>query len=402
MLQNKKIVMLLSIVLALIMWIYVIEDVNPVVTNTIENVKVRILNEEALTQRGLALVGDGDYEIDIKVEGKRSDLVKLEESEIVATADVFGYSIGQNSIPVSIKVPDNIDIISQNNYKLQIEIEELISLYKDIDINFIGEIKEGQEPIVYENSPWEVEVKGAKSKVSKVVSVVGNVDVNLLNEYRKIIPTELVVLDKDNQPISDLKLSSNIVEIDAGIGYKKEVPLELEIVGETEPTLEIVQMKYPENIIIKGTKEEIDEIESVKADIIDISNIKTTTDVPIKLHFPKGTTVSQSKNQEEPKLSVIVKGIIIKEFQIDNIDIEYINLNEGLSVVINTPSVDITLSGLEDVLNNINIEDLKVYLDLKDLSSGIHTVPIQIQDLGNVKEVKIEPEHVHITINESI
>jgi len=87
---EKTVVMIISLVIALFLWGYVIGKVNPLDTVTISDVPVQVLNSESLSDRGLALSGGASYTVSVSIEGTRADISKITASDIVATAEEQG------------------------------------------------------------------------------------------------------------------------------------------------------------------------------------------------------------------------------------------------------------------------------------------------------------------------
>ena len=125
--SGRTISIILSIIIALLLWSYVIIQVNPTKEETISRVPVQLLNIQSLTARQLAIAGDGEYMVDVVVEGRRADIMKVSSEDIVAEADLFGWSKGENYIPVNVKVPAGLKLIEVRSAKIQVTIEDLVA-----------------------------------------------------------------------------------------------------------------------------------------------------------------------------------------------------------------------------------------------------------------------------------
>ena len=55
MLNNKKVTIVLSFVIAICMWTYVVGETNPTVTKTFKDIPIKIKNEKILEEHGLAI-----------------------------------------------------------------------------------------------------------------------------------------------------------------------------------------------------------------------------------------------------------------------------------------------------------------------------------------------------------
>ena len=100
----------ISVVIALILWVYVVNVINPPSSTTVTGVPVQLLNQEVLAASSLAIAGTDSYAVDVVVEGARSDIIALQADQVTAVADLFGMSKGQNYLVVSVSVPEKITV----------------------------------------------------------------------------------------------------------------------------------------------------------------------------------------------------------------------------------------------------------------------------------------------------
>ena len=71
MLSNKRFTIILSLVIAICIWGYVIGETNPVDTRTFRSVPIQLVNEESLQEKGLAVLETSDTEMNITIIGTR-------------------------------------------------------------------------------------------------------------------------------------------------------------------------------------------------------------------------------------------------------------------------------------------------------------------------------------------
>ncbi len=400
MLQNKNFTKLLSLVLAISLWIYVVTVENPPTKIKIPNVPIQIVNAESLNQRGLAINSDENYFMDIVIEGTRSNVLKISSNDIIAKADVFGYGVGENYIPVTVTVPDTVSVADQKTTRLAVNIEELVSVYKPINVVFDGAVSSKYEATVLNITPKEVEVKGAKSKVADVNSVNATIDVSTLTDKTKVFQTGLSTLNENGETVKNVKLSSDTANIEAAVYQTKEVPLDVEVSGEVSKAYQVTGMNVPKKVKIKGLKENLQKVERVTAQAIDISDVTATTEIPISVDLPKGIMLANSS--KDISVSIIIKGISIKEFEVPNSSISATGLGENLSLVVNTESVAVKASGKEADIETLNQKDIKLSIDVTGLEPGIYTVPLTIDEIDGMSELVLTPSEIHITINEAV
>ncbi len=110
MIQNKTMNLIISLLLSVALWIYVVGEVNPETTKKYDGIKIEFTNEESLAQNGLALLDPGVLTVDVTVEGKRSAVNGVKEEDIGVTADLTGRQKGKNSIHLEVKLPEGLKL----------------------------------------------------------------------------------------------------------------------------------------------------------------------------------------------------------------------------------------------------------------------------------------------------
>lgn len=108
MLRNKRLLMLISLFVAVGMWIYVMGDVDPDTTYMISGVKVEIQGEESLESEGLHAELNSPKVVAVTVKGKRSQVNKVRKKGIEAYIDVSTCDYGENETEIKIKLPDGV------------------------------------------------------------------------------------------------------------------------------------------------------------------------------------------------------------------------------------------------------------------------------------------------------
>lgn len=285
MLENKNVLKVLSLLLAIALWAFVLGEVDPTVKKTIYDVPVEFANVEQLENRDLAMATMEGYYVDIVVEGARSDVGKLEISDIQAVADLYGYKKGENHIAVDVTVPGAVSLDEIKTPEITVVLEELVAVSKPVTVEFTGTTADNTEASLIEVTPSQVEVKGAESVVNKVDSVRVQIDATELTEETEIFNEVPAAWTKKGKLIKDVSISANTVEVEAVLHHTKVVSLELKVTGNPEGKAEVT---VPKEITIKGPAEALARITSIAADAIDISEVTETELIPLDLTLPYG------------------------------------------------------------------------------------------------------------------
>ncbi len=396
MFQNKNANRILSLIIAIILWGYVIVDINPTVEQRFENVPVKIQNQETLLQRGLAL-SNSEYTTTVVVSGKRSDIAKISVGDIIATMDVYGYALGTNYIPVKIDLPDDLSIASHGSSKLEVVIEEYVASNREITIMFTGDMEEGMEPGDVVINPQQVEVRGAKSRVESVKQLVAEVPVaSIANSGTVSVPIQ--PLDENGSYVGSIDLSSTTATVSASLVNGKKVKVSLAVEGEINEEYEVESIDIPDTAYITGDVGDLEKIDILTAAAIDISDVTATTSIPLQFSLPEGIRLSD--NYPAPQLVVTIKGYATSTVNVSTTEIIFEGLDPELSAYINTSTVEIIMMWDKEVLNQVKIPgDFKLSVDLSGMSAGTYTVPIIAKYNIALKQVSIAPTEVQVTIN---
>ncbi len=399
MLNSNTFYKIISVLVAIVLWAYVLQVTDPMKEQTISDVPVQLLNEESLTTRGLALSGEAEYTVDVKIRAKRADLVKITAGDIIANADLFGYSLGKNYIPVTVSAPEGATILEVKPVKINVVIEELIEVAKPIKVSFLGQFEEGIEAGQVTTQPEEIQVSGAKSEVSAVAYVKAEVNTSKLTAEGSSIQAKAVAVNSAGDVVQNVRLSASFIDVTAKLCEVKEVPLTVEITGEVAQIYEVTSLDLPDSVKIKGTKEELAAITGLSGAAIDISNVSSTSKLPIVISLPEG--VEFATGYENLAVNISIKPIATKQFIYTADEIQLEGIDGVSSITITTPQITVTASGSEVVIAGLRKEDIEPYLALDAESLISATAKVQVRYDKTLGHIAVDPEEVHITLNQT-
>jgi len=334
--MNKKIInkdltiRILSVMLALLMWFYVITEQNPEITKDI-TVPIRLINTVFLEKNNMVLSDESNnYKLTLKIKGKKNALDKLNETTVDAYADLEGHNQrGENFIKVNIGgIPEGVDIIAKSTESLKIILESKISIQKSVHLNLMGNPSHGMAAMAPSMVPNDVVITGAESQVNKIKSVRVDVDIASVNsQVKKILPVR--VLDDSGKDIQNITIEPGNVEVSIPIENTKLVSLEMDLSGQlAEGYLVNSTSVNPEEILITGKQQALEGINLIKTEKIDITGETADISKEVKLVIPAGIEIVNST--EKVNIFIDIEKIITREISVENL--EYRNLPEGLEL----------------------------------------------------------------------
>lgn len=78
---------ILSILSAVLLWLYVLNIENPTDTKLISNIKVSKVNVNLLKEHGLTVKDDRDYYVSVTIEGKTRQIDRISRNDFEVEAD---------------------------------------------------------------------------------------------------------------------------------------------------------------------------------------------------------------------------------------------------------------------------------------------------------------------------
>ncbi|MGB9808643.1 MAG: CdaR family protein [Caldanaerobacter sp.] len=395
MLTKNFTIKLLSLILAFLLWLYVMGEENPEIPYEISNVPVKLINVDTLEKKGLTLLEEKGYTVNVKVRGRRSDVLNIAAQNISAYADLSRVvSKGINVIPVRIEgLPKNVSLVSIIPPEIKVDVDTIAKIQMPVMVKVVGNVMDGyaMQPAVA--TPGEVMVVGPESKVNLVKSVIAQVNVSYKKEDIKIsVPA--IPVDREGKEVKGVTVTPSLVEVYISVSKSIRVPVTPKIFGKPQDGYMVASINVlPEYVYVTGDENVLNTIKSINTKQIDITgrNAPVTETVPFDL--PDG--VKLVKSDINAKVYIDIQKIVTKDVTITNIEVRGA---ENKNVTVQNPEIVITISGPENVVTGATATDFTAYVDVSNLSAGNYTLTVNVNTGLNVNILKIRPEKVNVVI----
>ena len=272
--KNDRKLMVLSVLVAVIMWSFVMTSTNPSLSKTVRGVPLTIKNQEEMQKDGYALVSKDELtNVNVKVEGSRSDLAYLSAEDLVASVDLGIPKEGIKTLIIKVEAPSGIKVDSVSPSNVNIKIEKIVKKDLPVDVKISDRLKDSKIIKVSEQSPENITVSGLRNDIDKLDKLMLKIDDE---EYLdgKIHNVAVKPVDKNGKIIENLELSQKYVSISFDVLQSKEVNVEVNY-DDIPKNMKIEESKIsPVKVIIKGEKNILDKIDSIKTKKIYLSNLK--------------------------------------------------------------------------------------------------------------------------------
>lgn len=419
-LTNNWLLKLISVCLAVAMWLIVCNKDNPLVNKTVTVRNVKYLNESVVVDSGKtysveALENKG-IEIVVPVHKMEASKVKGDDFQIVVDLEKMG-PYGSVKIEINWLNPGTYsidpDAITLKTTEVEVTLENIIERSYPVQLHITGEPAEGY--IMGEGrqvTPRTVKIKAPESVMEKIRSV--GIEVDVSDQSSEVSGTaRLVLYDVSGNELAldvsqyeDYAFSISDEEITYTIPLlkTKEVTLNFEgTVGEVAEGYrftDIIGMN--QTVYIAGLRAVLADVGAitVPAELLNLEGATGNVDVQIDLTalVPEGVTV---ESEDVVTITLVVEPLVTQTRHLMPEQIRIEGAKDGWSYTIRE-SVAVEVKGLEDDLNALTDEMLDAWISVGDLKEGTTTVPLHVTvDTGftlvSVGEATVTMESVPVT-----
>jgi YbbR domain-containing protein len=399
--KNDWTLKVFALIIAIVLWSYVMSEVNPVMTEEFRNVKVNILNEASLEREGIVILEPENIDnIDIKVtiSGRRSDIIRVSAEDIIVQVDLSGYGTGEVKVPIYVQVPVGVTLKDYAPKEILFKFDRIVGRERPVTVETIGELPEGYVLGTPTVKPQSVVVEGPSTWLKSLSKVVATVDVSNITDEDINVTVPVKLVDDEGNDVRGISTKQNSVDVTIPVFRVKRVPIEMETVNQLPDGYEIVDLKLnPSYIDIVGKKEVLDRVESISTLPIDIRELMKNKSMPVELVIPEG--VSLLKPDQEVTATLNVEEIVKRTFELTLKDVEVLNLAPDLSINeedLNSP-FSLTIQGYGSIVESLKKEDIKIQMNLAGLREGSHFVTIKVQE-ENFTVISLSPERFEIRL----
>ena len=385
--KNTKI-KIISLLSAIVLWMYVMAVVDPEDPKLYENIPITITNLNEIKDLGLVVDPDDNLVTSVYIKGKLSDLQKISANNIDVYGTVSNPIEGQNQLYLRASVNDKVTTEFKSD-TIVINLEKSIEEEKNITVNITGVYKDNVDKVDLDKT--KVVVSGPRSSVDSVKYVQATFDANKESVDTKSTELELKALDSEMNEVDHVTLEFN--KVTAKVSYFQQKQVKINPIFSSNESNLVQDQDFtiiPSEINIKGKSDVINNIDSINTKIINVDELGTNNkivdlDIPDGINADKDSVTIKLINKNKTKNSTFVYS---------GDDISLLNNEEDVSINdFEIPDDIIVKIQYDNDSDRISKNDLKLYLDLSEgIVSGTRYA-ITHNDI-NVKSITIEPSYI--------
>ena len=382
--ESKWAYVLLSIFLALMFWLYIRAEKDPVEDAWIRNIPIQLTGSSVLASKGLTVAGLSSDKVSATIQAPASVLSEMSRRNITAAVDVSRIDeAGEHTLSYNIVLPTNVNtdgVVIQEKAPetITVTVEKLYTSTLPVEFRFEGSVAKGYQAGTPTIDPVNVTISGAVEQVNRVARAVVVLEAKDLKEqYTGDLPIRLLDANGDELKDLEVELSSETAYIVYPIVVVKEIPLTVNVIAGGGATQENISepLIVPSKITVAGTQEDIDHLTEISLGSIDLSKVVGTSNFTFTIDLDP--SLENVTGITEAKVTVTVSGLETRSFEVGNIKLQ--NIPKGYSAKADTEAKTVYVRGTADELAMIDSSQLRIVADLKDVTgSGTYTIPVRV------------------------
>lgn len=412
--KTKILYIVFSIVSAIALWMYISYVDNPETTWPVRGIPIEFIGEDILQDKNLTISSVDIDRVNVTFGGRFSILSEIDSTNVTAVVDLSPIVTQYSSNPGSYQLKYTLDYdrsVSSNSVYVESANYDYVTVTVEKTVSatiplkqpiFNGNIAEGfiSEPM--EMSTDYITVSGPQEIVSRVSY--GVVTLNRENVSKSITEElSIALMDSDGNEVDmeKLVLSQDTVTVTMNILMVKEIPLtvnrsECESLNDSNTTVTIT----PSTIKLSGDPEILAGVPQLNLGTIDQTKFETSYNGTHQITIPNGTNNLTGETTAEVNIEVI--GLETKRISATNIQPK--DKTEGYEAEIITQSLDVTVRGKAEVLEQVTSENIRIVADFSSLgeATGTTKVPckVYVDGVTGVDAVGDYSVNVNITQND--
>ena len=365
---------LLSIVLALSLWVFVTDRENPDRQGRVPGtIPIEVVN----LPPDRAVFPPLNTTVTVRARAAESVFERLSADDFRASVDLSDLTGEEATVSVRVEsLEPRAEVIDVSPSQVRVMLESVTSRTVPVQTRLVGAPLAGFEVQEITVEPTQAVVTGPESLVARVEAVVA--DVNLTQERTTFEQTLLLdIRDEGGGNIQGVLVTPESAIVRAEIvqlEFSAVFVVHPNVVGAPADGYNVTSIQVdPPFVSVSGPRQvfqSIDAVEGIMTEPVDIDGARDVVVRPVSLRLPPDASADQ--------LRVTVR-VTIEATRSFSVAPQVINLRSGLSATLNPPNVQVVLAGALLDLSAIDAGEIRAEVDLGGLEPGEHTVLLRVE-----------------------
>ena len=414
-LLNNWVLKICSVLGAVVIWLLSVNAYNPTTERTISGVKVKILNEDAVTGNGLAYDILNGRTVDFVLTGPRDEVSKISAEDCVATVDfkelakdpsLDDTALRNVLITYSSSFPGGVKVSRISTEIMQIRLEEIQTKTLEIEARYDENgIQEGynmDQPVI---EPSTVTITGRASILDSIGSAGVELDVSELTDNTELeLPINFYNAGGNQISLAegDLQsISASTAKVSLTVQKVKELVLDYKVLTEPAEGYRCSEVTCePERIKVKGSQAVLSTLSviTVPSEALDITGARESQDIQIDVtpYLPEGVTLADS-SQNMVTFHIEIEPVRTRTLQVPVSQIQLTGMQEQYRYEFLNQRILVTISGLQTDLDEISAEELVLTAEVGGLAPGSHAVSVNVELAQGLSLESVPSAEIQVT-----
>ena len=386
--RSKVVRIVISILVAIAMWLYVDLERAPERTMTIRDIPVEFSGENTtLADKNLMLLSGYDTTIDLKIRGPKRELVKMNRDNVrvIASTSSIDY-VGVHQLDWTVSFPDgvvrtNVSVEKASLSQITVTVGELYTKEVPVECQVVGEVAEGYFTGDVVLDPEVLTLRAQRDDLLNVSCAKLTVDIS--GATRSVVQTvDVQLYDYDGNPVenSNIRTNTSLIQAKVPVLTTREVELAVEFSGVPGAAMNSIKCDItPKTVRLNGEADVLDSIDKLVLATLHVDDLELHQQNSYVVTPPDGTWLVNGN--EVATADITLEGI--EEKSLTATSIEFDKLPSGLYAIAPDGGLTVRLWGLSEEIEAVTAENLRVIADMSAVTGqGTVTVPVTVTISG--------------------
>lgn len=386
--RSKVVRIVISILVAIAMWLYVDLERAPERTMTIRDIPVEFSGENTtLADKNLMLLSGYDTTIDLKIRGPKRELVKMNRDNVRVIASTSSIdSVGVHQLDWTVSFPDgvvrtNVSVEKASLSQITVTVGELYTKEVPVECHVVGEVAEGYFTGDVVLDPEVLTLRAQRDDLLNVSCAKLTVDIS--GATRSVVQTvDVQLYDYDGNPVenSNIRTNTSLIQAKVPVLTTREVELAVEFSGVPGAAMNRIKCDItPKTVRLNGEADVLDSIDKLVLATLHVDDLELHQQNSYVVTPPDGTWLVNGN--EVATADITLEGI--EEKSLTATSIEFDKLPSGLYAIAPDGGLTVRLWGLSEEIEAVTAENLRVIADMSAVTGqGTVTVPVTVTISG--------------------
>lgn len=395
---ERQLYFLLSVAIAVVMWLYVATAQNPVVSRQIRvDLQLRNVGEnEVVIQPAPA----APVQVRVRVQGPRSQVALLNPKLVDAYVDLSGLGPGDHSqVPVVVTPALDVRVEEVDPKTVLVALDALASRRLPVEVTLMGTPPPDVTLGSPHTAPTHVVVSGPARQVAGVRHALVSVDTASLRQ-QVVASLPVIPVDANGQPVSGVQVSPKIVGMTLAVRegvISKVVPIVPTITGTPPPAVMVTgATAEPDTVALSGPASALAGINQATTAPVDVAGARGDFSRRVALQLPPGITptvrqVMVTVHFGRGLLSTVLRAVPVR----------VVGMSPRTTSRVVPDRVDVQVEGPQELIRRLTTQAVTIEVSAAGRQPGQYTMSPQAILPKGVRILTIQPAQVMVILSSS-